>query len=83
MNRSAKSQAPSFLPERAISGLRRKFEPEKPGKEILDGENLGELWELVDFWITQIVPGDPRRRLLELARLRHDSRLAGAVLRFL
>jgi len=83
MNRSAKNQPPELLDEKARSGLRRKFVPEKPGKDILDGENPTELWELVDFWITQIVPGDPRRRLLELSRLRHDSLLASAVLRHL
>jgi hypothetical protein len=45
--------------------------------------NLGELWQSVAYWISQMAPGDPRRRLLELAQLRHDSKLAGAVLRHL
>ncbi len=45
--------------------------------------NLGELWQSVAYWISQMAPGDPRRRLLELAQLRHDSKLAGAILRHL
>jgi len=83
MNRSAKSQGPSSIQESATSGLRRKCASERPAREILDSEDLVELWQLVDFWITQIVPGDPRRRLLELAKLRHDTQLAAAVLRYL
>ncbi len=41
------------------------------------------LWQHVANWIAQLPPGDPRRRLLELARLRQDARLADAVLRHL
>lgn len=83
MNRFAKKQDTGSAREAAASGVRRKFVLDRPASEILDAENPGELWELVDFWITQIVPGDSRRRLLELARLRHDARLAAAVLRYL
>ncbi len=83
MNRFVKKQDEATAREAARSGLRRKIGTERPTSELLDPENPGELWELVDFWITQIVPGDSRRRLLELARLRHDARLASAVLRYL
>ncbi len=83
MTRFAKKENVDFPREAAISGLRRKFAAETPAASVLYAENPGELWELVDFWITQIVPGDSRRRLLELARLRHDSRLASAILRYL
>jgi len=82
MNQFAKRVAKVQV-DASVSGLRPKCAPEKPAAEILDAENPGELWELVEFWITQIVPGDSRRRLLELARLRHDARLASAVLRYL
>ena len=82
MNQFNKKAAECRL-DASVSGLRRKCAPERPASEILDAENPGELWELVDFWITQTVPGDSRRRLLELARLRHDTRLASAVLRYL
>ena len=83
MTRSAKSLGPRSIQESSTSGLRRKWMSERPPGEILDGEGLVELWQLVDFWVTQIVPGDPRRRLLELAKLRHDTQLAAAVLRYL
>jgi hypothetical protein len=42
-----------------------------------------DFWQHVATWIAQLAPGDPRRRLLELAQLRHDARLADAVLRHL
>ena len=45
--------------------------------------NLIELWQTVAYWIARMDPRDPRRRLLELAQLRHDAMLAGAVLRHL
>jgi len=46
-------------------------------------ENHTNLWQHVANWIAQLAPGDPRRRLLELAKLRQDARLADAVLRHL
>jgi hypothetical protein len=46
-------------------------------------ENYSNIWQHVADWIAQLAKGDPRRRLLELAQLRHDARLADAVLRHL
>jgi len=83
MNRFAKQEDPNRAREAAGSGIRPKFAEDGRGREISGANERVELWELVDFWITQIVPGDSRRRLLELARLRHDARLASEVLRYL
>jgi hypothetical protein len=49
----------------------------------LSSYDICEIWQRVAYWIAQLVPGDHRRRLLELAQLRHDSNLADAVLRHL
>lgn len=47
------------------------------------GQSVGELWQAVAYWIERMDPADPRRRLLELARLRYDASLASTVLRHL
>jgi len=91
MNKWAKLQYTSsdYL---AANAVRRKNAPDRLQARLQNkastgdefGEvNLGELWQAVAFWISRMAPGDPKRRLLELAQLRHDSRLAGVVLRHL
>jgi hypothetical protein len=42
--------------------------------------NAAGIWQRVDKCIQRLALSDPRRRLLELARLRHDVTLAEAVL---
>jgi hypothetical protein len=42
---------------------------------------LGILWSKVALGLQQLPARDPRRRLLELAQLRHDAKLADAILR--
>lgn len=42
-----------------------------------------EIWLRVSWWLAQLPNDDPRRRLLQLAELRRDAKLADAVLRHL
>lgn len=72
------------------SGLHRKHSdgPDQTGVQTSasdesTGQSLVELWQAVAYWIEMMAPTDPRRRLLELARLRHDAKLASTVLRHL
>ena len=40
-----------------------------------------EVWQRVSFWIARLPEDDPRLKLLQLAQLRRDVRLADVVLR--
>ncbi len=40
-----------------------------------------EVWQRVSFWVARLPEDDPRRRLLQLAQLRRDVRLADVLLR--
>ena len=40
-----------------------------------------EIWQRVSFWVARLPEDDPRRRLLQLAQLRRDVRLADVLLR--
>jgi hypothetical protein len=42
-----------------------------------------EIWLRVSWWIAQLPTDDPRRRLLQLAELRRDVKLADTLLRHL
>jgi hypothetical protein len=42
-----------------------------------------DVWRRVAWWVAELPEDDPRRRLLELAALRRDVRLAETVLRHL
>ncbi|GEM_PF-2908164 len=42
-----------------------------------------DVWKRVTWWISQLSNDDPRRRLLQLAELRRDARLAEVLLRHL
>jgi hypothetical protein len=42
-----------------------------------------DIWLRVTWWIGQLPSDDPRRRLLQLAELRRDARLADVLLRHL
>lgn len=42
-----------------------------------------DIWVRVSWWINRLPSDDPRRRLLQLAELRRDMRLADVLLRHL
>ena len=54
------------------------------GAESQESSVIGvqsEVWQRVSYWITQLPEEDPRKRLLQLAQLRRDVKLADALLR--
>jgi hypothetical protein len=58
---------------------------ERPqGAESQDSSVMGvqsDVWERLAFWIARLPEDDPRLKLLQLAQLRRDVKLADAVLR--
>ncbi len=74
------------------SGSYPAFSGQNPGvTEIIDIEGQDssvvgldrDIWVRVTWWINQLPSDDPRRRLLQLAELRRDARLADVLLRHL
>jgi hypothetical protein len=64
-------------------------EKTSPGTIDIEGQDSSvvgmsrEIWERVSWWLAQLPLNDPRRRLLQLAELRRDVKLADTLLRHL
>ena len=90
-NRNAAHYLPSsdttrqsgLFPRVNAESLRHRATRVPSVSDELSGYDICEFWQRVAYWKERFANGDPRRRLLELALLRHDSNLAEAVLRHL